>query len=111
MLFRIFLKQYFSLFLKHSLTMKKSILTLLFFLIAISSFCQTSEKGPKFNLDFEMADKGNPIGWENFGGSNYLIALDSSFEKSGKYAASVEFQEGNPDFKALAFTLPENMGQ
>jgi len=90
--------------------MKKTILTFLYLLFAISTNCQTKERGSRLNLDFEKAENGNLVGWDNFGGSNYFITLDSTITKSGKYAASIEFKEGNPDFKAWSFTIPENYG-
>ena len=46
-----------------------------------------------------MAEKRNPTGWNGFGNSNYILALDSANAKSGKYSASIEFKEGNAGFK------------
>lgn len=85
--------------------MKKTFLTFLFFLNGLITFCQTSRK---FNFDFEIIDNGKPKDWNNFGSSNYAIALDSINTKNGKYSAKIEFKEGNPDFKAWAFTIPDN---
>lgn len=85
--------------------MKKTFLTFLILLIGLTTFCQTSEK---FNFDFESVDNGKPKDWNNFGSSNYTIALDSINTKNEKYAATIEFKEGNPDFKAWAFTIPDN---
>jgi C-terminal processing protease CtpA/Prc len=88
--------------------MKKSILTFLILLIANATFCQIKETPSNLNFDFEFTEKGSPSGWNNFGGSNYNLAIDSINIKSGKYSASIEFKEGNPDFKAWAFTIPDN---
>jgi len=88
--------------------MKKSILTFLILLIAITTYCQTKETFSKLNFDFEITEKGDPIGWNNFGSSNYILALDSTNIKTGKYSASIAFKEGNPDRKAWAFTIPNN---
>ena len=88
--------------------MKKSILTFLILFIAITAYCQTKETSSKLNFNFEIAEKGNPTGWDNFGSSNYILAVDSTNVKSGKYSASIEFKEGSPDFKAWAFTIPDN---
>lgn len=85
--------------------MKKIFITFLTIFIALTTFCQTSEK---LNFDFEIVDNGKPNDWNNFGSSNYAITLDSTNIKSGKYSASIEFKEGNPDFKAWAFTIPDN---
>ena len=83
--------------------MKKSILTLLILFISITTYCQNKETISKFNFDFENAEKGSPAGWNNFGSPNYILALDSTNIKSGKYSATIEYKEGNPDFKAWAF--------
>lgn len=85
--------------------MKKTFLTFLILLIGLTAFCQTSEK---FNFDFEIVDNGKPKDWNNFGSSNYAIAIDSITTKNGNYSATIEFNEGNPDFKAWAFTIPAN---
>ena len=85
--------------------MKNLFLTFLILMFRLTIFCQTSEK---FNFDFEIIDNGKPKDWNNFGSSNYAIALDSNNTKNGKYSTSIEFKEGNPDFKAWAFTIPDN---
>ena len=76
--------------------------------MALSAYCQTIEREARLNLGFEKVEKGTPAGWNNFGSPNYSISLDSADARSGKYAASIEFDEGGADFKALAFTVPEN---
>ncbi|MBK6858969.1 MAG: peptidase S41 [Saprospiraceae bacterium] len=88
--------------------MKKSILKFLILFISVTTYCQTKETISKLNFDFEVAEKGSPVGWNNFGSSNYILAIDSTNIKSGKYSASIEFKEGNPDYKAWAFTIPDN---
>ncbi|MBK9737839.1 MAG: hypothetical protein IPO92_24045 [Saprospiraceae bacterium] len=87
---------------------EKSILTFLILFFSITTYCQTKETISKLNFDFEIAEKGRPADWNNFGSPNYILALDSTNIKSGKYSASIEFKEGNPDFKAWAFTIPDN---
>ncbi|MBK8448519.1 MAG: peptidase S41 [Saprospiraceae bacterium] len=88
--------------------MKKSILTFLILFISVTTYCQTKETISKLNFDFEVVEKGSPAGWNNFGSPNYILALDSTNIKSEKYSASIEFKEGNADFKAWAFTIPDN---
>lgn len=88
--------------------MKKSIFTFLVLFITITTYCQTKEIFPQFNFDFEITERGHPTGWDSFGSSNYILALDSANVRSGKYSTSIELQEGNPDFKAWLFTIPEN---
>jgi C-terminal processing protease CtpA/Prc len=88
--------------------MNKSIFTFLFLFTAITTFCQTIETFSKLNFDFETAEKGSPAGWESFGSSNYILALDSTNIKSGKYSVSIKFNDGNQNFKAWAFTIPNN---
>ena len=88
--------------------MKKSILTFLILLIAITSYCQTKEQSSKLNFDFETIEKGRATGWNDFGSSSYIVALDSNHVKSGKYSASVEFKEGKPDYKVWVFVIPDS---
>lgn len=88
--------------------MKKAILTTLMLFIEITTHCQTKEPLSKLNFDFEITKNGNPNGWNNFGSSNYILALDSTNTKSGKYSATIEYKQGNTDFKAWAFTIPHN---
>ncbi|WP_247235519.1 hypothetical protein [Telluribacter sp. SYSU D00476] len=88
--------------------MKRSILTIFISLFASTTYCQTKEPFSKFNLDFEATERGNPVGWKNYGSSSYHLAVDSSYVHSGRYAASIEYKEGKPDFKAWAFTIPHN---
>jgi C-terminal processing protease CtpA/Prc len=94
--------------LKRKTLMKKSILTFLILFISVTTYCQTKETISKLNFDFEIVEKGRPSDWNNFGSPNYILALDSTNIKSGKYSASIEFKEGSPDFKAWAFTIPDN---
>jgi len=88
--------------------MNKSIWTLLIWLFATTVLCQTKEIPSKLNFDFEIVANRHPSGWNNFGSSNYTIALDSTHKTNGKYSASIAFKEGDPNFKAWAFTIPEN---
>jgi C-terminal processing protease CtpA/Prc len=88
--------------------MKQITLNILLLLWTISTYCQTKEVGSKLNFDFEIVEKGSPVSWNNFGGSNYFISVDSVNFKKGKYSAYTEFKEGKADFKAWGFTLPEN---
>jgi hypothetical protein len=85
--------------------MKKIFVTFLTLFIGLTAFCQTSEK---FNFDFESVDNGKPKDWKYFGSSNYNLAIDTINIKSGKYSASIEFKEGNPDYGAWAFKIPDN---
>ncbi|OFX44641.1 MAG: peptidase S41 [Bacteroidetes bacterium GWA2_30_7] len=88
--------------------MKKTFFTLLILFISITTYCQTNEITPKYNFDFEITEKGSPTGWNYFGGSNYKLSLDTTNVKSGKYSASIEYKDGNSDYKAWAFTIPDN---
>ncbi len=76
--------------------------------VAFIISCTTKEKLSKLNFDFENSEKEVPTGWDNFGSPNYILAIDSAIAISGKYSASLEYKEGNPDFKAWAFTIPDN---
>ena len=88
--------------------MKKLIFTFLVSFIAVISYCQNNGASSNLNLDFEVVEKGDPVGWNNFGGGNYNLAIDSTNTKSGKYTASIAFNYGKPNFKAWAYTLPNN---
>jgi C-terminal processing protease CtpA/Prc len=88
--------------------MKKTILTFLTLSFSIIAYCQNKDILSKLNFDFEIVENGNPVGWSNFGNSNYILSLDSTITKSGKYSVSIESKEGNPNFKAWAFTIPDN---
>ncbi len=88
--------------------MKKLILPFLVSFITITSYAQTKGNNPTLNFGFETADKGTPTGWNNFGSPTYSIALDSTNVKTGKYAATIELKAGTPEFKAWAFTIPNN---
>ncbi|HXR80434.1 MAG TPA: hypothetical protein VN763_05925, partial [Saprospiraceae bacterium] len=83
--------------------MKKLLIILV---IALLAGCATKEAVSNLNLDFEYFEKEMPTGWNISGGSNYILAIDSTHVKRGKYSASLEFKEGNPDFKAWGFALP-----
>ncbi len=87
---------------------KSTFLIFSFIFIAISALCQTKGKIPIFNFDFEIVEKRNPANWRFFGDSNYKTALDSTYVRSGKYSASIEFIEGTPNFKAWSYTIPDN---
>ncbi len=89
--------------------MKKLFFTTISFIFSVTLISQTQTPSSQLNLDFELTEKGIPNGWSNFGSSGYKLAIDSIHKKSGKYAASVELEEGNsPDYKAMSFTLPNN---
>ncbi|MFZ2205551.1 MAG: S41 family peptidase [Minisyncoccia bacterium] len=89
--------------------MKQIILTFLILLLPISTmYCQLKEMQSKFNFGFEKIENGIPVGWNNFGASNYIISLDSTNVRSGKYSASIEFSEGREDHGNWNFILPDN---
>jgi C-terminal processing protease CtpA/Prc len=85
--------------------MKTILLTFLTALIALSTSGQTDKN---FNLNFELTDSIRPIGWNVFGSANYAVGLDTVNKQNGKYAVSIEYKEGASDFKAWAFTIPNN---
>ena len=88
--------------------MKKLILTISILFVVLTTHCQTKNKFSNLNFDFESVEKGSPVNWNNFGSSSYVLAVDSSQMKKGKYAASIAYKAGNPDFKAWSFTIPDN---
>jgi len=88
--------------------MKQSTLTILILLMTITTYCQIEKTKSAFNFDFEKAEKGIPLYWDNFGNSNYTASLDSINVRNGKYSACITFNEGKPGFKAWIFTIPDN---
>ncbi len=94
--------------LKDRHTMKKSIFTSIALFLVVITSCQTKTTLSKLNLDFEIAANGIPAGWDNFGSANYTIAIDSTIKRNGKYAASIEFKEGEANYRAWSFTIPDN---
>lgn len=82
--------------------------TFIILFMSATTYCYPQDKNSKFNFDFEFTEGGHPTGWNNFGSPNYILSLDSIIKKSGKYSACIEYREGKSDFKAWAFTLPEN---
>src|SRR5687767_1279812 len=88
--------------------MTRFILTHFILFITILAYCQPREASRKLNLDFDNTGNGTPTNWNSFGSLNYVLAVDSTTVKSGRYSAPIEFKEGDPEFKAWAFTLPNN---
>lgn len=70
--------------------------------------CKKENKRSDFNLDFEIIEKGFPVGWSTFGGNDYLVGVDSLNYYHGKSSAFIEFDGESPDFKALEFKIPDN---
>ncbi len=88
--------------------MKKVVLAFSMLLIGAAAYCQPNGILPKLNFGFESVERGMPSGWSTFGGDGYILTIDSTNVHSGKYSAAVEFKSGNPDYKSLAFTIPES---
>lgn len=77
--------------------------------ISLIVYTQTQEKVSRLNLGFEEIENGSAKYWQNFGSPDYTFYVDSINRKSGKYSHVIESpKEGDPNFKALAFTLPES---
>ena len=81
--------------------MKNLFISILCFL-HVSLFAQEKY----FNLDFEKINDTIPEDWENFGGQDYLISIDSTIYKSGENSAVIEYHGDEYDFKAWAYTIP-----
>jgi C-terminal processing protease CtpA/Prc len=88
--------------------MKKTILVFFTLFLAISTYCQPNESKSNFNFDFEQLENGYPIGWYKFDSKNYIRAIDSTIVKSGKYAATLEYKEGQVDFTTWGLVIPNN---
>ena len=87
---------------------KNCTLSLLFLTITWALFGQDQNNPSAFNFGFETVENRHPQGWTNFGSATYQKALDSTIVKSGNYSVSLSYVEGGTDFKAWAFTLPNN---
>jgi C-terminal processing protease CtpA/Prc len=88
--------------------MKAVIFSILISIMMFTACRQKKEADKLFNLDFEKIEEGFPAGWESIGSSNYLIFIDSTVVKQGKYSVVIEFNGDSTDFKVLSFTLPDN---
>lgn len=89
--------------------MRKLFLTFTLLLCALPLCAQPALLSPDLNFGFEKNGEELIQKWDDFGSPEYLISLDSLNCNSGKYSALIEHNSGNKsDFKALAFTLPEN---
>ena len=88
--------------------MQKLIFSLLLSFLTITTFGQKKEIPVNFNFGCETIVGGKPIGWDHFGNSAYLIAIDSTQVKSGKYSISIQSSGEKSDFKAWAFTIPNS---
>ncbi|MGK6352246.1 S41 family peptidase [Parapedobacter sp. DT-150] len=87
--------------------MKKIASLFLVMAMAISAMCQPPDPKASFNLDFENAANGMPIGWSGYGGGEgYTLSLDSGQARSGKYAAVIEFAGEKAEFRAWQLIIP-----
>ena len=88
---------------------KLSILVLFFTsLIGCSQTSKVRTEVQDLNFDFEQIENGFPIKWVTFGSQDLKIYVDSIHTKSGKFSVIIENTESDPDFKAIAFKLPNN---
>ncbi len=88
--------------------MQKLIFSLFLSLLAITTYGQKKQTPVNFNFGCETIVGGKPLGWDHFGNSAYLIAIDSTQVKSGKYSISIQSSGEKSDFKAWAFTIPNS---
>lgn len=90
--------------------MKRIIIIVASGLLLITSSCQDQPKSTldKFNLDFEQVENGMPVGWDARGGYDYIFSSDSIIVKSGKYSASIEMNEGAPQYGVLGLIIHSN---
>lgn len=86
--------------------MKKNIISIIITVLSIQ--IAYSQVKPKLNLDFEQTGSDGPVDWKNFGSKTYRVYADSATAKSGKFSAVIESSGAESNFKALAFTLPDN---
>ena len=82
--------------------------TFLALFATIVTYCQIEKPLTPLNLNFEIVEKGGPVGWESFGSSGYVLALDSSHAQNRQYSAYIGSTAESENFKAWAYTLPDN---
>lgn len=99
-------KHFFLHFLKT--IMKNSLLTFLFLSFLATGYCQEKDTTSKLNLDFEYLKKGFPEGWIKYAHDDYVVGVDSSIKKSGKYSVSIASKVEQPQYALIGFDIPDN---
>lgn len=74
----------------------------------LCKFALIAQHESAFNLDFEAIENNMPTHWRTYGDDNYKITIDSTVVKNNKYAIAIEFSEGDPGYKVITFSVPEN---
>lgn len=82
---------------------------LLYLVICITSII-SAQTPQTFNLDFEKISNNTPSQWNNFGGDDYKVGIDSIVVQEGKYSASLESIKKGKDFKAWGLSIPVTFG-
>ncbi|MFZ4523166.1 MAG: S41 family peptidase [Bacteroidales bacterium] len=89
--------------------MRRSILTLSFFVIALTVFCQSKNEATEFNLGFEKTTvkKKLPDNWFLWG-SGYNIGMDTVVKYEGKTAVAISPDEkrDSGSFGCIAYKIP-----
>lgn len=89
--------------------MKQLAIAILLSFCFITACAQRKENiTQKLNLDFEQVYKGFPSKWTGYGDKDYLIAVDSTHRKSGRFSAVIENKGTKTDFRAMSINLPAN---
>ncbi|MCB9361562.1 MAG: peptidase S41 [Flavobacteriales bacterium] len=86
--------------------MKKLIVIVCSLFLTIIVYSQ--KKNNPLNFDFEQEGDGTAVDWKNFGSEDYLYYLDTTISQKGKNSAVLEYHGNEPDFKAWAYTIPNN---
>lgn len=81
----------------------KNLITFLMLILSVSKFYSQQKT---LNLGFEEIQDNLPKNWNTFGEAQSKITPDFTNKKEGKSSIVIENESGN--FKALAFTLPNN---
>ncbi|MEO5905344.1 MAG: peptidase S41, partial [Saprospiraceae bacterium] len=87
--------------------MLKILLSGIWMMISLSIDCQPVPVRSHGNFDFEDFGHGLPVALKIFGPESYVVSVDSTIVRSGKYSVSIEFTGGDIDFKAISFVIPE----
>lgn len=90
--------------------MKRQVIILCVFLLTIL-YCRAQNsvnKNEFYNLDFELVQEGNPIGWKTMGSPICKFSIDSITKFNGKYSVTIETKSDKQVFGAWGLTIPHS---
>ncbi|MFC4633703.1 S41 family peptidase [Dokdonia ponticola] len=82
----------------------------LFYLAVCVASIISAQNTQIFNLNFEKVVNQVPSQWNNFGGDEYKVGIDSTVVQEGRYSASLESIKEGKGFKAWGLSIPVTFG-